>query len=309
MLKWFRQTASSYATFIPGAKQYVDQAFNDIDKIEQKHRGEVNEIINKTYSSMQEVAKGGLTLETASKTWEILQDALKKLGELAADSAGDLMDNHPELKEKFGGNLDNLKNMANSYGPEAKKELDATYSQIKEVIAGGVGVGSIAKIKSLIDEKVDKVKSMGDEAWKKGMEQAKPYLDSNPKVKELIEKNQDALKSSNMAELWEKLKSNNADDIQSYIQSASEKAKKGGLSAFGGLGKDAEKYLKMIPGADEILPKLMKLQEVAKKHGDEAEKLLKETYKEIGEILKKKTAEAEKLAEKAGGEAKQKTKN
>jgi len=296
LLKWFHQTALSYATFIPGAKAYVDKAFDDINKVEQKHRGEVNDIISKTYSSMQGASKGGLTLETAAKTWEILQEALKQLGELAANSAGDLLDNHPELKDKFGGNLDQLKDMASSYGPEAKKELDATYSQIKDILDGGVGVGSIAKIKGLIDEKIEKVKSMGDQAWKKGIEQAKPYLDSNPKVKELLEKNQDTLKSSNLAELWEKLKSNNADDIQSYVKQASEKAEKGGLSSFGSLGKEAEKYLKMIPGADEIMPKLMKLQDVAKNHGDEAEKLLKDTYAEIGEILK--------LASKAGEEVK-----
>lgn len=34
VLKWFRQTVSGYAAFIPGAKSYVDQAFNDLDTVE-----------------------------------------------------------------------------------------------------------------------------------------------------------------------------------------------------------------------------------------------------------------------------------
>lgn len=300
LLKWFRQTATSYSVFIPGAKTYVDAAFNDLDTIEQKHRGEVNDIVSKAYSDMKAASKNGLSVETAQQTWEILQKALSQLADLAGDSASEILDNHPELKEKVGGNLDQLKGMANSYGPEAKKELDATYGQIKDVIAGGVGVETIEKVRKIVQEKVEKVKKLGDEAWKKGMEQAKPYLDKNPKIKEQIEKNADALKAGNVGELYEKLKEGNADSIQSYIKEATEKAAKGGA----GMGKDIEKYVKMIPGGDKIFPKLMQLQEVAKKHGDEAEKILKETYDEIAEVLQKRTKQAEKLAGKAKEEAK-----
>jgi hypothetical protein len=290
LLKWFRSTVTSYAAFIPGVKPYIDTAFNDLDKIEQKHRGEVNDIISKTYSEMREATKSGLSLETAQKTWAILEKAMKQLGELAADSASDLLDEHPELKEKVGGNLDQLKSMAASYGPDAKKELDQTYDQIKGVLAGGIGIGTIDKIRKIVDEKYQKVKQMGDEAWKKGMEQAKPYLEKNPQIKELIEKNQDALKSGNVAELWSNLKEGNADKIQDYIKQATEKAKDSGM------GKNMEQYIKMVPGGSQIIPKLQQLQEVAKKHGDEAEKLMKETYDEIVEVLTKKTKEAEKLA-------------
>lgn len=290
LLKWFRGTVTSYAGFIPGAKPYVDSAFNDLDKIEQKHRGEVNDIISKAYSELQDATKSGLSLETAQKTWDILEKYLKELGELASDSASEILDNHPELKEKVGGNLDQLKSMAKSYGPDAKKELDQTYDQIKGVLAGGVGVGTIEKIRKIVDEKVQKVKKMGDEAWKKGMEQAKPYLDKNPQIKEMIEKNQDALKSGNVAELWSKLKEGNSDQIQEYVKQATEKAKSSGL------GKNMEQYIKMIPGGGQIIPKLNQLQEVAKKHGDEAEKILKETYDEIAQILQKKTKDVENLA-------------
>jgi hypothetical protein len=294
LLKWFRSTVTSYAAFIPGAKSYVDTAFNDLDKIEQKHRGEVDEIVSKAYSEMKDATKSGLSIETAQRTWEILEKYLKQLGELAADSASEILDNHPELKDKVGGNIDQLKSMANSYGPEAKKELDRTYDQIKEVLAGGVGIGAIEKIRKIVEEKVEKVKQMGDEAWKKGMEQAKPYLDKNPQIKELIEKNQDALKSGNITELYEQLKEGNADKIQDYVKQATEKAKNSGM------GKNMEQYIKMIPGGSQIIPKLTQLQEVAKKHGDEAEKIMKETYEEIANILSKKQKDVEKLAGKSG---------
>jgi hypothetical protein len=239
-----------------------------------------------------------MTAETAQKTWTIVEDALKKLGDLAADSAGDIADEFPEVKEKLGGNLDQLKEMASSYGPDAKKEIDQTYKQIRDIFAGGIGAGSIYKVKGLIEEKIEQVKKMSDEAWSKGLEQAKPILDKNPQIKELLEKNKDTLRSGNLTELWEKVKSNNADDLQKYISQASEKAQSSGL------GKEAEKYFKMVPGASEIVPKLQKLASLVKNRGDEAEKLLKETVKEISDVLQKKTGEAEKIADKAKKDAK-----
>jgi len=300
LLKWFRDTTTQYAAFIPGAKSYVDAAFNDLDKIEQKHRGEVNEIVSKAYSEMKDATKSGMSVETAQKAWEILSKTMEQLGELASDSAGEILDNHPQLKDKVGGNLDQLKSMANNYGPDAKKELDQTYNQIKDVVKGGVGIESVNKIRQIIQEKVDKVKKLGDEAWKKGMEQAKPYLDKNPEVKKIIDENADSLKQGNFSELFEKIKSGNVDELKNYAKQAGEKAKQSG----GGMAKNLEQYAKYIPGGDKILPKLSQLQEVAQKHGDEAQKILKETYDEIADILAKKTDEVEKLAEKAGKDAK-----
>lgn len=233
-----------------------------MDKIEKNHRGEVEEIVSKAYYDLKWASKSGLTVETAQKTWEILQQALTKLGELAVDSSNEILDNHPEIKEKVGGNLDQLKSLGDSFGPEAKKLINDTSGQIKDIIAGGVGASTIPRIKELIDEKREQIQKLGEKAWSKGLEEAKPYLDKNPQLKEIITKNQDVLKSSNLSELWEKVKSNNVDDIQQYVKDASEKAKKSGAGGLGSLGKDAEKYIKLIPGGSEIIPKLQKLQEV-----------------------------------------------
>jgi hypothetical protein len=178
VLKWFRKTATSYTSFIPGAKSYVDTAFNDLDSVEKKHCGEIDEIESNAYSEIREATKADLSREMVYKTWDILQQHLTHLGELAQTSAGEILDNHPEIKEKVGVNLDELKNMANSYGPEAKKEFEKTYEQIKDVLSGGgVGVEITNKPRQIIDENVQKVKSIGDEAWNKGMEAAKPYFD------------------------------------------------------------------------------------------------------------------------------------
>lgn len=301
-LKWLRSTASSYAAFIPGAKSYVDSAFDDLDAVSAKHGDEVEAIVQKSYKDLKAATKSGLTMETATKSWSIIEDTIKQLGELASDSMSEIMDNHPDLKEKVGGNLDQLKSLAGNGGEAAKKELNETYKQIADVIKGGVSAGSIMKVKQMIQEKTEKLQKLGDEAWKKGMEQAKPYLDKSPQVKEIIEKNADALKSGNFSELFEKVKeavsSGNTDDLQSWVKSAGEKAKKSGM------GESLEKYAKMIPGGGEIFPKLQKLQEVAKKHGDEAEKIMKGAYEDVQKVLEKRIGEAEKLGEKAKKDAK-----
>jgi hypothetical protein len=57
-----------------------------------------------------------MSTETATKSWEVLQNALGKLGDLAADSASEILDNHPQIKEKVGENLDQLKSMAQNGG-------------------------------------------------------------------------------------------------------------------------------------------------------------------------------------------------
>ena len=300
ILQWLRQTAISYAAFIPGAKGYINTAFDDLDAVHNKHGDKVDKILKQAYDEIKGVTKDkGMSVETATQVWEILQERLKQIGELAGDAASDILNNHPGIKEKVGGNLDQLKEMGDKYGPEAKKQVDQTWQQIQDIIKGGVSMETATKIRSLVEEKEEVVRKLGDEAWKKGMEQAKPYLDKSPKVKELIENNADALKQGNVAELWEKLKgsvqSGNTDALEQYVKSAVDKTKSQGSS----MGGDMDKYLKMIPGADKILPKLSQLQEIGQKHGKEAESLLKETFDEIQQVLSKRVDQAEKLAQKA----------
>ncbi|KAL8831316.1 MAG: hypothetical protein Q9191_000935 [Dirinaria sp. TL-2023a] len=104
-LQWLRQTANSYVAFIPGGKSFVDKVFNDVDAIQRKHGAE--------------------------KAWGIFEKHMKRLGDLAGDSAQEIINNHPMLKEKVGGSLNQLKQMGENYGPEAKKQVDETWDQIR----------------------------------------------------------------------------------------------------------------------------------------------------------------------------------
>lgn len=305
-LKWLRSTTQSYATFIPGAKYYVDKAFDDLDAVHERHASEVDEIVKNTYNQLKSITKNkGMSLEAGGEVMSVLSETMNKIMGLAGDAAEDIMNNHPGLKERVGGDITKLKQMGEQYGPEAKKQVDETWAQISSLLSKGLSASTIPEIKKLIEEKTEAVKKFGNEAFDKGLEQAKPYLDKVPQAKELIEKNKDALKQGDIGTLIQKLKdaasSGNADGLKDYVDSAVNKAKDaaGGSGSGGGF----EKYLAMIPGGGEIGGKLQKLQEIGQKHGKEAEQLLNETVQEIQQVLQKKVAAAEDLASKASKDA------
>jgi len=301
-LQWLREMALSYGALFPGAKMYINSAFDDLDAVRQKHGTEVDKIVKQAYGELKKTSQKDMSMDTASEAWNIIEKYLSQIADLAGDAAEDILNNHPELKEKVGVNIDQLKDMGAKYGPEAQKQVDQTWSQIKDIVAAGWSADTVNKVRKLVEEKTEQVKKLGDEAWQKGMEQARPYLEKNPKVKELVEQNADALKSGNVTELYNKIKSaiesGSTEDIEKYIKSAADKAKQSG--GFGGL----EKYLSNIPGGDQVIPQLSKMSQIAQKHGKEAEKILNETIDEIQKVLKKKAEEAENLAGKAEKEAK-----
>ena len=305
-LEWLRSTAKSYAAFVPGASGYVDSAFDDLDAVRNKHGKEVDNIIKEAYAELKDISQEGMSMTAAQKAWDILQKHLKRIGELAGDAASDIVNNHPALKEKVGGNLDQLKQMGDKYGPEAKKQVDETWDQIRDIVKSGVSTGTIPKIQSLVQEKMQKIQELGGKVWDQGMEKAKPYLDKSPEVKKLVEENKEKLKKQgNVQELYEKVKeavqSGNTDSLKQYVQSAVAKA---GQSTGGGGSGGLEKYINMVPGGSEIIPKLTQLQKITQEHGEEAEKIAEDTFKEIQEVLQRRVGEAEELVRKAKENAK-----
>lgn len=288
-----KQFAYSYVSWIPGGRGYVDAAFRDWETVRKEHGKEADKIVNDAYKQFQEISKSSLSLDTAARAFDVLADLAKKIANLTGDALADVVDNHPQLKEKLGGNIDQLKQMGEQYGPEAKKQVDETWRQVKDIFAGGFSASSLAKARELLDEKVQQVQKLGDEAWKRGLEEAKPLLDKSPQVKELLEKNADALKKGRMDEVLSKVrdavKSGNVGDLESYIQQATQATQKGG----GGL----ETYLDKIPQGSEILGKLEDLGRVAEEHREEGEKLFKETVGEIQRVLEDKGKRARAILE------------
>jgi len=303
-VNYIKEFAYSYVGWIPGGRAYVDAAFNDWETVRKNHREEADQLVNEAYKKFQDISKSGLSIETATKAYDVLAELSKKIASLAGDALSDILDNHPQVKEKLGGNVDQLKQLGDQYGPEAKKQVEDTWSQVKDIFATGFGASSLEKARKLIEEKVEQIKKLGDEAWKKGLEEAKPLLDKNPKVKELLEKNADALKQGNAKEIFEKVqaaaKSGDLGDLESYVKKATEQVKS---KASDSGWVDVDKYMKMIPESDSILEKLKHLSEIADKHKEEGEKLFKETVEELKQVLEKKSEKANEIANKAKKEA------
>ena len=65
---------------------------------------------------------------------------MKRILDLAGDAASNIMNNHSELKSKVGGSLDQLKQIGEQYGPEAKKQVDQTWDQIESILNNGTSV-------------------------------------------------------------------------------------------------------------------------------------------------------------------------
>ncbi|EPS26421.1 hypothetical protein PDE_01357 [Penicillium oxalicum 114-2] len=299
---WFKKTVKRYSMFIPGAREYIDTAFRDLDQIREKHGDEFEKIIQDAYKELSDVSsKGSFDSDTAFSAFHVLQKHLDRLLDLAGDVGDQLLDNHPKVKEKIGGSYEQLKEMGEAYGPQAKEEVNKTWNQITEVIKRGASVDAVAEIKKLIDEKKQKLQKLGEEAWQKGLDESRQQLEKNPKLKSLVEENADALKQGNFQDLWKMIKesasSGNTEKVEKFVQEKVDQAKSRG---FG----DMDQWLKAIPGGSNIIPQLQSLQQVAQKKGGEAEKILKETFEEMQDVLKKRKEQVEKVAEEAKEESK-----
>ncbi|KAL6242357.1 hypothetical protein RBB50_010905 [Rhinocladiella similis] len=305
-VEWLKETVKTYTKMIPGASKYVDSAFDDLEKIRAKHGDEVDKIIKDTYNELKGVTNKGFSVEAVSEAWDVIQKCFSRISALAVDAGQDILNNHPQLKEKLGGSFDQLKQMGDQYGPEAKQKADETYNQIRDILKGGIGFSTVGQLQKLLQEKVQELKKYGDQAWQKGIEQAKPVLDKQPQLKELLENNKSKLLQGNIGQLWQKLqdaaKSGNTEDVEKFVKEQTDKLsqKAGG----GGSGSGIEQYLHMIPGGSEMGSKLQQLQELSQKHGKEAEKLVKSAIDDVTKVLSQKVEEGQKLKEKAKEDAK-----
>ncbi|KAG6022833.1 hypothetical protein E4U19_004743 [Claviceps sp. Clav32 group G5] len=298
-----KQYAYSYAAWIPGGKSYVDAAFKDWETVRKTHQKEADKIISDAYNQLKELSKSDLSLATASKAYDVLADVTKKIASLGKEAISDVADNHPGAKGTINRGVEKLQDMGENYSPDSMKLIDQTYSQVKDIImAEGGSAAKFDQVRKLVEEKAQQISGLSDEAWKKGIEAAKPFLEKNPKIKDLIEKNADVFKNTNVNELFQKLRSGDMEDLQKYVQDTIEKGKDMASDAGDNLGLG--KYLKMVPQGGDVLQKLQQIGQIADKHKDEGEKLFKDTVEEIKKILEKQSEKGKKIVEKATKEAK-----
>ncbi|KAK5143062.1 hypothetical protein LTR32_004735 [Rachicladosporium monterosium] len=282
-IQFLHETANKYARWLPGGKQYVDKVFEDLEIIRKNHGDEVDNIVREAYGELRDVSKQGMNLQTMSQSWDVLSKHLQRLAGLAGDAAQDIMKNHPQLKEKFGGSFDNLKQLGDQLGPEAKKQVDETWKQVSDILKEGFSFSSGEKIYQLVQDKQQQIRKLGDQAWHKGQEDAggeQRHVD----VRKLAE-----LSSAVTAAVT----GGNTLQLEKYIVSAKEKAESS-FSSGGGLSS----MLSMVPQGGKILPQLQKLQQLAQQHGQEAEQIAKDTLSEIGQVLERRSKQVEGIIQK-----------
>lgn len=302
----------SYVAWVPGGRQYVDSAFDDLATIREKHGDEVDKIVSETYREFQDVARSGLSLETASKAYDALANLGKKLAKLTGSAADEILVRHPQLNDKLGEPIKQLKQMAAQYGPEAKKLADETWSQVNDVMASGFSAESADKVRKLVEERTQQLKQIGDELWDKGLDQAKPYLDKSPKVKELVTNNSDLLKKGNFSDLFQQVRKlgegGDAGKLEDYVKQAVDKAKdagsKGASKAVAG-GSSSFAALSQFLGSSSddasrtLSQNMQLLTEVVDKHSDEGKGLLDETKNDVRKLLEEKAKKAQKIVDSA----------
>jgi hypothetical protein len=308
-LKWLRETAQTYASFVPGARGYVDKAFEDLDRIQEKHGSEVDEIVRKTYDELQRVVKeDGASVKGMYEAWAEIERCIRELSSLAGDAAGDVLQNHPQLKEKLGGSFQALQSMGENYGQEAKEQVNKTFDEVRQIFSQGSTAEAVQKTQQLVEQRTQELKQKGDELWQKGWQQAQPYLEKSPKAKQLLEENKDALKQGNLGHLWAQVR-NAADTgstqkLEQFIQHTKQQTNSGGtssdsitntLSSLLGSGSGGGS----AGSAGDLIAKVQTLVSAVQKHGGEAEGLLKSTVDEIQDVIKRKSQEAEKITAKA----------
>jgi len=295
-IEFLRETGNKYARWLPGGREYVDKVFQDIEIIRKRHGNEVDDIVREAYGELRDVSKQGMNLQTMSSTWDVLSKHLQRLTSLAGDAAQDILNNHPQLKEKLGGSFDNLKQLGDQLGPEAKKQVDETWKEINDIVKEGLNFSSAERIYKLVQDKQKQIQKMGSQAFEKGYEKLQPTLDKAPQVKKLVEENKDALTSGNFAELSSAVtaavSSGSTLDLEKYIVNAKEKAQQSFSSG------SLSELVNLVPGGGKILPQLQKLQQAAHQHGQEAEQIAKDTLSEIGQVLDRRSQQLQQVYEK-----------
>jgi hypothetical protein len=104
------------------------------------------------------------------------------------------------------------------------------------------------------------------DAWDKAIEQAKPYLDKVPEVRDLLNQNAGKfagagvayLQGSGMSEMWDRLKDaaggdkRKQEELKKFVMDKAQQAEEQGKQSLGGgLGSILD-WVKNVPGGQEV---------------------------------------------------------
>ena len=298
-----KQFCYSWVAWVPGGRQYVDTAFSDLDAIRKSRGDEVDKIVSETYRDLQGIARADFSLESVPKVYDALANLAKKIASLSGRAADHILERHPQLDEKVGEPIRQLKQMGAQYGPDANKLADETWRQVNDVMASGFSIESADKVRKVVEERTQQMHKVGDEFWEKSLKQAKPYLDKSARLKELVTGNIDVLKQGDVADLFKRIKSlgesGDMAKLEDYVKQVVDKAKGAGKKATGGNVESLRQFLGEASGdaGRKVEKNIMILSEAVNKESEEGRQLLEETKEDLQKLLAEKAEKAGKIVD------------
>jgi len=242
-----------------------------------------------------------------------------------------VLDKNPQVKEKLGGAYQQLQALAKDKGPEAKKLLEDTQREVKDIFSKGFTPDALVRARQVIQQKAEEARKLAEpaarEAWDKAIKQAQPALDKVPEIKEYLNSNSSAFISASVgalggssgsvdevvkkvkevANMKEGERKEKVEELKKWLEHQVQDAKSKTTGVLGLKWEDVQSYVKMVPGGDEMLdkvPNARALLELSADRGEDAARLARETWEEVLRVLEKKGREAKKLAEGTAEEAK-----
>ncbi|KAH9920089.1 uncharacterized protein B0H18DRAFT_957264 [Fomitopsis serialis] len=337
-IEFLRKTVKSYVGLVPGASAYVDSTFDTLDELRTTHGEVVERVVQQAYDEMKQIVKddnSGVNAQTGMKVVEVIRRSTSQLEEIGKKAGQDaiqkLGERHPELKEKIGGSYEELRKAAEKNGPQAKKVYDETTRQILKIFSSGVSPDKLNEAKDLVQSKVSEISNVAggasQDAWNKALKEATPYLDKLPDIRKLVEENVSAFVAAGVSqggaaqEVLARIKEaaegdaaknkEKMQELKDFVQAKANEAKQsGGKGTEGGL-QSLQEWIRSMPGGEEALKKVPDLDvnaltQIAQSKGDDAKKLMGETYEDILKVLQDKADKAKKIAGEGKEEAKQK---
>ncbi|KAI0373383.1 hypothetical protein BV20DRAFT_989057 [Pilatotrama ljubarskyi] len=340
-LDYLRDIARSNLALIPGARPHIDAIFDTLDDLRASHGDEVNRILSDGYEEVRVIVQdngSGMDVATALKIYDVLrrQSAqLQELGEKAGkDAFGSLSERYPQLSEKLGGGYDELKRLAETKGPEAKKMYEETSQQLKDIFSKGFSQESLDQARQLIQSKTAEVRKIAQQtsqdAWNRAMKEASPYLDKVPEIKQILTENQDKFIAAGAAtlsggnssaqEIFQRVKEVAQDDaaknkeklkeLREFVQKKAEEAEQQGTARLERGWESLQEWVRAMPGGEEALkrvPDVKVFVKVSQDRREDAKKLAQETYEAVLQVLEEKGQKAQQLSEEVKEDTKKKS--
>ncbi|CAL1706825.1 unnamed protein product [Somion occarium] len=253
VIEFIRRVAKSQLGLIPGASSYVDSTLDTLDDLRETHGDDVNSILTDTYNEIQDILQGkdsGADLQTGMKIIIVVKQRMGELNEVARkagkDAWGKFEEKNPQMAQVLGSRYYELREMAGRSGPETKKIFEETSQEVKDILSKGSTPDAIKQAQSLVKDKSSQIHDLAQKTsqktWDKAVQQAGPYLEKLPEIKQLVSENASKFVAAGAARVGSS--KSEGEEVLSKIKEVADKAGKEGLLRDKQKVEDLKQFIK-----------------------------------------------------------------